>query len=66
MFFIDFRRLWMRNSLEAFDKNVTLTENADSLKLKQFLGIAITVTAQGKRYLRSRVYFSEPEQEAKA
>lgn len=56
----------MRNSLEAFDKNVTLTENADSLKLKQFLGIAITVTAQGKCYLRSRVYFSETEQEAKA
>lgn len=56
----------MRNSLEVFDKNVTLTENADSLKLKQFLGIAITATAQGKRYLRSRVYFSEPEQEAKA
>lgn len=66
MFFIDFNRLWMRNSLEVFDKNVILTENADSQKLKQFLGIAFIVTAQEKCYLRSRVYFSEPDQEVKA
>jgi len=54
----------MRNSLEVAEKMLFLTENADSLK--QILGIAFTPTAQEECSVGSRVYFSEPEQEAKA
>lgn len=47
MFFIDFGRLWMRNSLEVAEKNAIFDRKCRNRKsLQQSLGIAFTPTAQ--------------------